>query len=293
MQKGELKVGNQTLNVKKVSYAVAALAFTVAGVGCNNKAATSTVTSSLSMTASSKAATVAMKPSWLDLIMPKAMALVPSSIVDSTGLSIALSSSWVVIKEVEFESSEVPGAGETDGNEVSFRGPYFVDLLSNAPTALDSQAVPNTPFQRIKMKLEAAGGAAIPNGAPAALASNSIYLAGTIGTGGGAVNFIYQSDDGTELHIGGPAAVSPVDGGQVLVEINFANIFKQINMSTVVDAETISSGSRHPGTSLCPSIDTSAQDIFTCIRKGLEKHADVGEDSDHSGSLETSEDTVK
>jgi hypothetical protein len=286
-------MNNQKLNVKKVSSAVAALVFSLAGTGCSKQATSSTVTSSLSMTASNKAATVAMKPSLMNLIIPRAMALVPASIVDSTGLSIALSSSWVVIKEVEFEATEIPGAAEADGSEISFHGPYFVDLLSNAPTTLDSQPIPATPFQRIKMKLEKAGGAAIPNGAPAALASNSIYLAGTIGTGGGAVNFIYQSDDGTEVHIGGPAAVTPADGGQVLVEINFSNIFKQINMSTVTNNEVISSGNRHAGTNLCPLIDTSAQNIFTCVRKGLEKRADVGEDSDHSGSLETSENKVK
>ncbi|MGZ3769935.1 MAG: hypothetical protein ACXVCP_09895 [Bdellovibrio sp.] len=282
---------NQKLNVKKVS-SVMALALSFVAAGCS-KTSTNNVASSLSMTASNKTATVAMKPSKLDLFMPKANALVPASIVDSTGLSIALSSSWVVIKEVEFEGSETPGAGEVDGAEVAFKGPYFVDLLSNAPAALDSQAVPAAPFKRIKMKLEKAGGAAVPTAAPAALSNNSIYIAGTIGTGGTAKNFVYQSDDGTEIHVGGPTAVAPVDGGQVLVEINFSNIFKQINMSTVANNEVISSSNRHAGTNLCASIDTSATDIFTCIRKGLEKHADVGEDKDKSGSLDATEDKVK
>ncbi|MGZ3796108.1 MAG: hypothetical protein ACXVB1_07080 [Pseudobdellovibrionaceae bacterium] len=285
-------MGNLNSKITIASCTAVALAFTLANSACSKKS-TNTVASSLSMTASNKAATVAMKPSLLNLLMPKAMALVPATIVDSTGLSIALNSSWVVIKEVEFEATEVPGAGETDGTEVSFTGPYFIDLLSNAPKVLDSQSIPAAPFQRIKMKLEKAGGAAIPSGAPTALASNSIYLAGTIGTGGGAVSFVYQSDDGTEINIGGPTAISPTDGGQVLVEINFSNIFKQINMSTVANNEVISSSNRHAGTNLCPSIDASAADIFTCIRKGLEKHADVGEDSDHSGSLDATENKVK
>lgn len=283
---------NQNMKIQKVSFAVTALALSLVSAGCS-KSSSTPVTSSLNMTASNKTATVAMKPSLLDLIMPKAMALVPASIVDSTGLSIALSSSWVVIKEVEFEATETPGAGEVDGAEVSFKGPYFVDLLSNAPKALDTQAIPSTPFQRIKMKLEKAGGSALPTGAPAALSANSIYVAGVIGTGGAAKNFIYQSDDGTEINVGGASAVTPAEGGQVLVEINFSNIFKQINMSGVVNNETISSGSRHPGTHLCDSIDTSASDIFTCIRKALEKHATVGEDSDRSGSLDVGESKVK
>ncbi|MFM6927376.1 MAG: hypothetical protein ACKOX6_02885 [Bdellovibrio sp.] len=283
---------NKKLNMTKVSCAAAAMAFSMAAVGCSTSS-TDTITSSLGMTASNKAATVAMRPSLLDLIMPKAHALTPSAIVDSVGTSIALSSAWVVIKEVEFEATETPGADEVDGAEISFRGPYFVDLLSNAPTALDSQVVPAGGFQRIKMKLEKAGGAAVPASAPAALGSNSIYVAGTLGTGGASRVFVFQFDDGTELNVGGPAAVTPVDGGQVLVEINFSDIFKQIDMSTVANNEVISSSNRHAAANLCPNIDASANDIYTCMRKGLEKHADVGEDSDHSGSLDATENKVK
>ncbi len=283
----------KNMNFKRVSILTTALAFSIATVGCGKKQVTSTVSSSLSMTAANKTATVAMKPSLLDLLMPKAMALIPSTIVDSTGLSIALNSSWVVIKEVEFEAAELPGAGEVDGTEISFKGPYFVDMLSNAPAVLDNQAIPAAPFQRIKMKLEKAGGAAVPTSAPAALATNSIYLSGVIGTGSSAVNFQYQSDDGTELNVGGPAAVTPADGGQILVEINYSNIFKQINMSSVLNNELISSANRHAGAHLCDSINLSAGDIYTCIRKGLEKNADVGEDNDHSDTLDANESKVK
>ena len=264
-----------------------ALSFGLSSCG-KKQSASSKVSSALSMTAGSKAATVAMQKSWLDTLMPQALALVPAAIVDSTGLVINLNSSWVVVRDIEFEASELPGAGEVDGAEITFKGPYFVDLLSIAPIVLDTQLIPATGFQRIKMKLEKSGGA-VPPGAPAAMSTNSIYVTGTVG----ANNFTYQSDDGTEMHMGGPKPVTPVDNGQVLVEINFSNIFKQINMSTVVNNEVISAASRHPGTNLCNLIDPSAQDIYTCVRKALEKNANVGEDADHNDSLDTTESSVK
>lgn len=276
--------------MKKLPIILTVLALSVCASGCGKKNASATVSSSLSMTGASKPATVVMQKSWLDLIMPKALALVPSTIVDSTGATIVLNTSWVVIRDIEFEATETPGASEVDGGDVKFKGPYFVDLLSIAPIVLDTQLIPASGFQRIKMKLEKSGGStALPPGAPAILATNSIYLTGTVG----ANNFTYQSDDGTEMHIGGAKAVTPVDKGQILVEINFSNIFKQINMSGVVNNETISATSRHAGANLCASIDPSAADIYTCIRKALEKHANVGEDSDHNDSLDVTESKVK
>jgi hypothetical protein len=277
--------------MKRLPIIISTLALTAFIGGCGKKqTSAAAVTSSLSMTAASKPATVAMQKSWFDLIMPRALALVPTTIVDSTGATIVLNSAWVVIRDIEFQATEIPGAAEVDGADVKFKGPYFVDLISIAPVVLDTQSIPASGFQRIKMKLEKSGGSTLlPPGAPAALSANSIYVTGTIG----ANNFIYKSDDGTEMNIGGAKAVTPVDKGQVLVEINFSNIFKQINMSGVVNNEIISSTGRHAGTNLCVSIDPSASDIYTCIRKALEKHANVGEDADHNDSLDSNESKVK
>lgn len=283
----------QNLTLKKLVSSTLAVGLTLSSLACSKKASnSSTVSSSFTMTGSNKAATVAMKPSLMNLLFPKANALTPNNLTDSTGLTINLSQSWVAIKEIEFEASETASAGEVDGAEVSFKGPYFVDLLSNAPAALDSQSIPASSFQRIKMKLHKVEGS-LPSSVPAALNANSIYIAGTIGTGGSAVNFTFLSDDGAEYQIGGPKAVTPKDGGQILVEIKFADIFKKINLSTVTNNETISASNRHAGSHLCDSIDTSANDVYTCIRKGLEKYADVGEDSDRSGDIGTDESGVK
>ena len=256
---------------------------------CQPKATTSSqITAGISMTATSKAATVASYKNKWSFLMPQANAFISPGLVDSTGAGVNLTKAWVCIKEIEFEAAEVPGAAETDGTEVSFKGPYYVDLLSSAPTAMDTQQIAASAYQRIKMKLHSVGGV-LSAGAPAELANNSIFLQGVVG----ARNFTFQLDDSTEINIGGPTPVVPADGGSLLIEINLANIFKQINLSTITDNEVISASARHAGTNLCVSIDPSANDIYTCIRKGLEKHADFGKDDDGNHDLGASEDSVK
>ena len=245
------------------------------------------VSSSLKMTGAAKAATVAQHSpkGILGLLLNQAFAFVSPSIVDSNAVSINLTNAWVVIKEIEFEAAEIKEANEVDGSEVSFKGPYYADLLSNSPLVLDTQSIPAAPYKRIKMKLHSSS-ATLPSGIPLQLTNNSIFLQGTVGVN----NFTLQLDDSTELSIAGANPVVPADGVSLLIEVNLANIFKQINMSTVANNEIIDSSNRHAGTNLCPSIDASANDLYTCIRKGLQTHANFGDDSDGNDDLGSTED---
>lgn len=251
---------------------------------CQPKVA-SQVSSSITMTGASKAATVASKPSWMSLLLNKAYAFISPGMVDKNGASINLSTAWVVIKEIEFKAEEVQGAAEVDGSEITFQGPYFVDLLSNSPSPLDTQLIPEAAYKRIKMKLHASS-STLPSAVPTQLTNNSIYFAGTVSGN----NFSFELDDSTELNIGGANPVMPVDGSSLLVEVNLANIFKQIDMSGVSNNEVISHSSRHAGSNLCPMIDASAADLYTCVRKGLEAHSDFGKDNDGNDDLGDTED---
>lgn len=274
------------LNSKIVS--TIAMTFGASIIGCagqNN----AQVTSSIKMTGTSSAASVVMnkRPSLWNMLLRTAYALVPASIVDSSGSVVTLSSAWVVIKELEFKSSETVGA-EDDKSEIEFKGPYFVNLLSNVPVVLDTHLITQKDIKRIKMNLESTQ-SVLPNGAPAGLANNSVYFAGTVG----ANNFAFQLNDGTEIQIAGPNSFQPAANSQLLVEIQIANIFKQINLSTVTNNEIISQSNRHPGVSLCPSIDPSAADLYSCLRKGLEAHANFGEDKDGDNILDHNDEHVK
>ncbi len=261
------------------------LAFALSFAGCQPRASTSQVTSSIAMTGSSKAATVAKGKGLINLFLQQAYAFISPSMVDKNGTAVNLSNAWVSIKEIEFEAEEVHGAAEVDGNEIAFKGPYYVDLLSSSPVAFDTQPIAAVSYKRIKMKFHASS-SALPAGVPTELTNNSIYLRGTIG----ANNFLFQLDDSTEVNIGGANPLVPAEGSALLVEVNLANVFKQIDMSTVANNETISSSARHARSNLCVAIDPSANDLYTCIRKGLEAQADFGEDKDGNHDLDVNED---
>lgn len=256
---------------------------------CSPKAGTTPqVSSSFKMTGSSAAATVAKMEHqniW-SLLMNKAYALMPSSLVDSTGFSITLSEAWIVVKEIEFKSEETAGIEDSE-IEIEFQGPYVVDLLSNTPLTLDTQLIAQKAIRRIKMKLHKAE--TLPIGSPAGLINNSIYISGVVGGN----NFTLQLDDSTEIQIAGPNGFEPSENSELMVEIQLANILKQINMSSVTNGEVISSAARHPGANLCDSIDLSAGDIYTCMRKGLEKHANFGSDVDGDDDLDSADSDVK
>ena len=276
----------------KTFKSVLALSISASLISCagkNDTASAAKISSSFKMTGSSATATVAnyKKPSLWNLLVNLAQAMVPTSLVDSTGTSITLTSAWTVIKEIEFKAEESTGAEDAEA-EVEFKGPYFVNLLSQAPVTLDTQLVTQKNIKRIKMKLEATH-SSLPSDAPAGLANNSIYIAGSVGGN----NFVFQLDDGTEMQIAGPNGFQPSENSELLVEIKLANIFKQINLSSVTNNEIIDHNNRHAGSNLCSSIDSSANDLYTCIRKGLEVHADFGIDKNGDDSLDSNDDHVK
>lgn len=275
-------------NLATITMTGLALSVTACGPQANTSA-TTRVSSSFKMTGSSSPATVAQNKccSPLSWLLPSASALTPPSLADSTGLSVTLSSAWVVIRDIEFEQAETRGHDEVDGAEVEFTGPYPVDLLSTTPMVLDTQAIPALPYKRIKMKLHKAEGTL--SGIPAQLINNSIYLAGSVAGN----SFTYQADDTTEFEIGGATPVLPTDGGELLVAINLANVIKQINLSSLPNGAAITASNRYAGAGLCPSIDSSAADVYTCIRKGLQQHSDFGEDKDGNDDLDATDDHVK
>ena len=205
--------------------------------------------------------------------------------VDSNASSVVLSAAWVSIKDIEFEAEETADANEVDGEEIEFAGPYFVDLLSTSPLPFDTDLIAEAAYKRIKMKFHASS-SALPTGVPAQLAGNSIYLAGTVG----ANNFTFQLDDSTEINVGGANSITPTEGSSLLVEVNLANVFKQISLASVTNNEIIDKTNRHAGINLCPSIDPSSNDLYTCLRKGLEKHCDFGKDENGDDDLGSTED---
>lgn len=275
------------MNAFKVRTAVAATATTaLLALGCA-KQTTPSVAQSLKMTSSFQARPVAQNilDRVLDFILPLAQALVPSALVDSSGRVINLSSAWISIEEIEFETDESGANTDDDDHEIKFHGPYIVDLLASVPFQLDRQMLPQLSYKKIELKLHKTD-AALPTGAPSQLIGNSIYLAGTIGS----IDFSYTSDDTTDLEIAGPNGVTPDASKDLLVVLRFSDLFKRIDLSAISATTNISSTNRVPASNACPQIDTQASDLYTCIRKGLGSVSEFGED-DGDGDLDDSDDS--
>lgn len=259
----------------------------VLSVGCANSASNSGVLTSLTMTGSSQATTIAkykIHHPLLSFFIPTAVALPAPSMTDATGANVTLNKAWIVIKEIEFKGTEVGEASEAP--EIEFQGPYVVDLLSAAPTSFGEAVLPTGVYRRIKMKLESA--ATLPAEAPVALQNNSIYLEGTVA--GNQIS--YSSHDGTEFKISGAGGVNIADNSNLLVAIKMADLFKMIDF-TGVGAVAISENNRVPTASnVCPLIDASAMDLYTCFRVGLEKAGKFGKDDDGDHEIEVGEDEV-
>lgn len=254
------------------------------------------------ITGSANAPTVAMNPieKIFHSLIPRAVASNPSNLTSKDGESISLTSLWIVIKEIEFKSKE--HSEEEDDSELeeesSFKGPYVADLLAATPAALDTQSIPSKTYRRIKIKYEKCDHSTLlaknPN-APSDLVNNSIYLAGTCGN---SCNFSFKMDDGVELQIAGPNGINAQSDQELLVNIQLANVIKQINFSDLTFAtdKNISHTNRVTKTSnsdLCPTIDPSANDYYTCLKKGLEQESHFAKDDNRNGEIDDDEESVK
>ena len=256
---------------------------------CNNSPKTSAdlVTTGFAITGSGQNAVAQSGlQNLFSAFIPSAMALTPPLLIDSTGLAVNLNDAWIVVKEIEFESNETPGVGEVDGNETEFQGPFYVDLLSTSPVSFGDAQVPASNLRRVKMKLHEAD--SIPGSAPAGLNGKSIFFSGTVN----GVAFDYAADDSTELEIGGPNPIVPNSSQDMLAVIRMADLFKKIDLSSIVAPTSISTSSRVPVANACPLIDASANDLYTCFRKGLASEANFGNDNGDM-DLDSNDDSVE
>jgi hypothetical protein len=271
------------------------LVILIISISCKKKESTTTGNPlvNLAFSSSNNTAAVALNfGNWLQkLFMPVATAAQPSVLTDATSNSVVFDQGWLVIKEIEFEETETPGVEEVDGSEISFRGPYVVNLFTNTPDSLGSSELPNTLFRRIKMKLHTLESP--QDSSPSPLTNNSIYFHGTVG----GIEFNWLSHDGTEIEIGGANPINIHENMNILLTIRIAPLVAKIDLQDIVTGgipAIISDDNKYiTPANRCPTIDTSALTLFDCFRKGLEQQADLGEDVDGSGEIEIDEDSVR
>lgn len=261
--------------------------------GCQKKSENTTTgnpSMSMAITSSSSNATAMIykKFHFLDFINSPAFAYpAPASLTDSAGNIVILTYNWVTMGEIEFKPTENEGAGEVDGSEIAFAGPYTVDLFSASPSAIGSSVISSAQIQRVKFKLKKTD--VLPPAAPSGLAGKSIFISGQVA--GHA--FSFSTTEESEVQIGGPKSVALSQSKTLLLEVHSANIIKKINLSSITAPVGISESNRVVVANPCPGIDSSATDLFTCFRKGIESESNLGRDDDGNYRLDGSDEVVK
>ncbi len=230
---------------------------------------------SLKINGSSNLATVARNDFWqkvVDFLVPVATAA-PASISDASSRTIILSALWTTMAEIEFETEASASPSEVDGDSVAFAGPFTTNMLVTTVEPVGTATLNISAVRRIKAKLKQTS--TLPSGAPLALLNKSIYISGTVG----GVAFTFGTTEESEFQVFGPNAVFPASGSEILLQLQIANLFRRIDMSSIAAPTDISAGTPVPTANPCPTIDPSAADLYTCFRKGLETESNLGVDN--------------
>lgn len=251
----------------------------------------------VTMTASSAAATnvVSKRPlfisPWFVEILKPAVALPLPTMTDSGGVTVTFSDAWIAVEEVELKTSESTESDEMDGNEISFQGPFAVNLLASNPEPFGQTRLSKSTIRRIKMKLHKT--ASLPSNAPAGLLNRSIYWSGAVD----GQPLVFASGEEQEYESAGPNGVALSDNSNVLLSIRIASLIKKIDLSGFKNSPPasglIDETHRYATTgSKCPGIDASASDLYSCFKKGLSTESKLGRDDDGNDELDGGEDSV-
>lgn len=266
---------------------MSSLMFAVLAAGCNEgTSGQGAVSTNFAITGSGQNAVVQNNlQKAFSLIVPSAIALAPAPLVDSNGANIDLNEAWIVLRHIQFKTSEIADSGENGSSTAHYNGPFFIDLLSNNPVSFGEILLPKEGLKRVKMLLHKSNN--LPSNAPIALNGKSIYLSGLVNSH----NFTYAADDTTDFQISGPNAVVPEAEKDLLAVIRMADLFKKIDLSGINADTNITSSARFPAVNPCPSIHPTASDLYTCFRMGLNQEAKFGKDNGDK-DLDASDDVV-
>lgn len=256
--------------------------------GCQNKGtSTGNPLVSLNITGSSQnAATYVKKYKPLWWLMDTAIAFPPpASMQDSSNLSVSLSEMWLNVGEFELKFEQTAQSGEVPGAEVEFQGPYTVNLFSNSPMTLATAEISQASMRRLKYKTKRVE--ATNTQAPPSMTGASLYMSGNVNGN----SFEFKTEQEIDFETSGPNLVSFAHGDNLLLQIQTADLIRNINLSAVTNGMMISENNRVNFSNACPNIDASASDLYTCFIKGLQKMAKVGKD-DGDFVFENGEDTV-
>ncbi len=239
------------------------------------------------VTGSSKTTTVAknLLNQIYSLIFPTAYANPAPVMQDASGRTVLLNKAWIAFVDVEFKTDQLVIPGEQPEN-MTFVGPFYVNLLEAAPMALAVGIVDFKSYRRVQATLYKQGPQ--PVDAPSEMLGHSVYLEGSIN---GAA-FSFRSEESNAFIVAGPNGIRPDGNSSLLLSFYFANLFKKINLSAITTPTVIDGSNKIPAMNPCPAIKAGAGDLYECFREGLQTETNLGIDQNGNSELDISEPSV-
>ncbi len=256
---------------------------------CTNSQGTSTGNPlvAISMTGASTNATAQLNKHQFSWLINQAYALTPpSSMLDAVSSTVVVSSFWISISEIEFKSAETAGNSEVDGSDVEFTGPYTINIFDPNPQSLASSEISTNAIRRIKYKTKKV--ADVSAGNPAGMVNHTLYVVAAVAS----KNFTLRSGEEIQYETAGPNLVTFANNQNLLLEVLTAEIFRKIDLTNVTNNAVIDESNKINATGACPTIDASANDIYTCFIKAIQKQTKVGKDDNGDSELQPSEETI-
>ncbi len=212
-------------------------------------------------------------------IMKTAVAATLTGLLDSQGRDVTITNAWIALENIEFKLDTTDTASDAE-NEIKFIGPYYVDLLADSPTVIDTQSIALNTYKRIKFKLHA--NVDLPTGVPSGMSERSIYLVGTVN----GHTFTYSPKDETEAEIFNTEGVKPDAGQDLLLVFNFKDLIENIDLAAITSDLEIWDDNKVASTDACPNLSPGAEDLFKCFREGIETQSKFGKDSDGDDEID-------
>lgn len=240
------------------------------------------------VTGSSKATTVAKNfiNQIYKLLFTSALANSPPVMQDASGRTVFLNRAWIAFVDVEFKSDQLVVPGEIPAENVTFVGPFYVNLLDATPDVLAVGGIDFRSYRRVQATLYKQG--PIPADAPAEMFGHSVYLEGSIN----GVSFSFRSEESNAFIVSGPNAIQPSNSSSLLLSFYFANLFKKIDLSAITTPTVINGSNKIPMMNPCPGIKLGASDLYECFREGLQTETNLGVDENGNSELDNNEASV-
>ncbi len=218
-----------------------------------------------------------------NLFFPTAFAT-SQTFPDASGRVVSVNGAWIALKDIEFKETQFVDGSE--GNDIKFVGPYYINLMTTNPAAVDVMNTEMITYKRVISSLHKEQ--FVPPQVPVQMQNKSIYLFGTVD----GIQFEFSSEESFNLEISGATSITPEPGKNLILAFYFRRLIKKIDLSLISSFTVISDSNKVDAIDPCPEIDPDASDLYTCFKVGLEIESTLGLDSNGDFEIGADDPTI-